>query len=169
MIDNLNSYFIKQKLKGKTLKKEFTDWSRVSKICIVANDDDSVNDKLWEVLLRAGKEFDVILCSDRKDEGKKRKEIVLYKGNFTITGIPQKEKLEELQKAEYDIVIYNELVKTTKVFNVCNVLRKKCFAGPGSMEYSNKFDFIINSDPSKGKTHFLEQTINYLEKIKTTL
>ncbi|MES2567878.1 MAG: hypothetical protein V4565_13480 [Bacteroidota bacterium] len=168
IIKQISNWILSKKELKKSLK-QFLNWSQLSHVLLIAQDNQLSNCKDF---INACKEHNiyvrVAVIFDGKLEMAPKPDfdhMILDKKQFSFWGLPKEECLRELNSKPIDVLINLADYKQTKAFALSKLIPAKCKIG----NFENDvFDITINSDKTIKSSDYLKQVIVYLNMINPT-
>jgi hypothetical protein len=168
LLNNIATYLLSKKESPK-VTKQFFSWNKISKIIIIAYDDQL--SELTEFINACKKDnitVQVAIIYAGKPEQAPHpsfEHIILDKKKFSLFQLPTDEALNQVNTTSYDVLINIGDPDQIQALALSKLVTAKCKIA----RYQNSnFEITIDSDKTTKISDYLKQVIVYLNMINTT-
>ncbi len=168
LLNNIANYLLSKK-EGKNVTKQFFSWNKISKIVIIAYDNQL--SELVEFINACKKDnitVQVVIIYGGKPEQAPHpsfEHIILDKKKFSLFQLPTDDAVNQINTTTYDVLINLGDSEQFQALALSKLVTAKCKIA--RFQNSN-FEITIDSDKTNKISDYLKQVIVYLNMINTT-
>lgn len=165
--NNITSFLLSKKESPKVVKQFFT-WNQISKILVVAYDNQLSDIVDFINTCKKDKIFvHVAIIYNGKPEHTPKphfEHTILDKKQFSFFNIPEENSLQKLNSTAFDVLINLGTSEQLQSLTLSKLVAAKCKI---SKFQNSIYDIAIESDETINSSNYLKQVIVYLNMIKT--